>query len=139
MDATIKLDHGMTFIAQADSGFDVRMGTDPSVGGDDDGPRPMELVLLGLGGCTAMDVISILRKMREEVSSFEVKLSADREQEHPKVFTHIVISYIVRGRNINEENLAKAIRLSAERYCPAQAMLAQVVTIEHDYQIIDEA
>lgn len=138
MDATVKLDHGMTFIGQADSGFPVQLDTDPSVGGDDNGLRPMELVLIGLGGCTAMDVISILRKMREDVISFEVKLSADRQQEHPKVFTHITITYIVRGRNINEENLAKAIRLSTERYCPAQAMLAQAVAIEHNYEIIEE-
>jgi putative redox protein len=138
MDASVKLDHGMTFIGQADSGFQVQMGTDPAVGGEDDGLRPMELLLISLGGCTGMDVISILRKMKEDVVDFEVKLSAGRQDSHPKVFTTITVRYIVRGRHINPDNVARAVELSAERYCPAQAMLAQSVAIEHTIEIIEE-
>lgn len=138
MEATVKLDQDMTFLATANSGFTVKMDSSKSVGGNDAGPRPMELMLMSLGGCTGMDVISILRKMRQDITSFELELDADQAGEHPRVFTHITVKYIVRGHQINPKLLEKAITLSKTRYCPAQAMLEKGVTIDHTYEIIEE-
>lgn len=139
MQATVSMDHGMTFIGTADTGFSVQMDSSSAVGGDDSGFRPMELLLVGLGGCTAMDVISILRKKRQDVTAFEVKLSAKQNQDHPHVFTHINVHYVVRGRNVDAKAVARAIELSETKYCPAQAMLDEVAAIDHSYEIIDEA
>ena len=136
MNASVKWDHGLTFAGVADSGFTINLGSDPSVGGDDDGPRPMELILIGLIGCTAMDVISILGKMKEPVSGFEVRAQADSAPAHPKVFTRIAIEYLVHGQDVKPESVERAIELSEKRYCPAQAMLGQVVPIEISYQIL---
>ncbi len=137
MDATIVLGDGMRFVATADSGHAVIMDSDESVGGTDTGARPMELIAMGLGGCTAMDVISILRKKRQDVTAFEVKVHGERADEHPKVFTSFVIEYIVTGRAIDRAAVERAIALSAERYCPAQAMLGQVAPMELTYTIIE--
>jgi putative redox protein len=138
--ASVVLDHGMTFLATADTGFTVQMGASPAVGGDNDGPRPLELMLMSLGGCTAMDVISILRKKRQEVSSFEVQLQAERASDHPHVFTEIVINFVVRGRDVKPAAVARAIELSRDKYCPAWAMLKNgVETIEHSFEIVEEA
>lgn len=139
MKATVSMDHGMTFRGTADTGFTVQMDAHPSVGGENSGFRPMELLLIGLGGCTAMDVISILRKKRQEVTALEVKLDAQQAGEHPHVFTYIIVKYIVRGHNVDEKAVARAIELSETRYCPAQAMLAATTTIEHSYEILEEA
>jgi len=128
----------MTFLGTANSGFSVQMGASPSVSGDDDGLRPMELLLIGLGGCTSMDVVSILRKKRQEITSFEVSLDAKQPDEHPYVFTHITINYVIRGRNVNRAAVERAIELSNTRYCPAHAMLVQAATIEHTYEVIEE-
>jgi len=136
--ATVTMDHGMTFLGTADTGFTLQMDASPSVGGDNSGFRPMELLLVGLGGCTAMDVISILRKKRQEVTGLEVKLDAQQAGEHPHVFTHITVKYIVRGHNVDEKAVARAIELSKTRYCPAQAMLAMATTIENTYEILEE-
>ena len=138
MKSTITLDQGLTFQGTASSGFTLQMDASHKVGGDDSGFRPMELVLVGLGGCTAMDVISILRKKRQDVTSFEVKLDADQASEHPHVFTYITIRYIIRGRNIRPEAVARAIELSETKYCSAQAMLDKVVEIENSFEIIEE-
>jgi putative redox protein len=129
----------MSFTATADSGFRLNMGAQPDVGGDDDGFRPMELVLLGLAGCTAMDVISILRKKRQHVTGFEVQAHAERAQEHPRVFTDITIKYIVEGINVDPEAVRRAIELSETKYCPAQAMLVQAVPIRHEFEIVEVA
>lgn len=99
----------------------------------------MELILVGLGGCTAMDVLSILRKKRQEVTAYEVKLDAQQASEHPHVFTHITIRHIVHGRNVRPEAVARAIELSETKYCPAQAMLEHVAEIESAFEIIEEA
>lgn len=138
MKATVSLDHGMTFIGVANSGHAVKMDSHPSVGGDDDGVRPMEMLLLGLGGCTGMDVISILRKKRQDVTGFDIQLDAEQADEHPHVFIHITIKYIVRGRNVKPAAVARAIELSATKYCPAQAMLAEAAVINSTFEIIDE-
>jgi putative redox protein len=135
MNATVTLDHGMTFLGVPDSGFEVKLGSSPDVGGDDDGPRPMELMLLGLAGCTAMDVISILRKKRQDITSFSVHAHADRQDQHPKVFTEITLTYHIEGRNVDPKAVERAIELSETKYCPAQAMMAQVAKINLAYQI----
>jgi len=125
----------MSFDGTADTGFTLPLGSDPSVGGDNDGFRPLELLLVGLAGCTAMDVISILRKKRQMVTEFEVTAQAERADEHPKVFTQIMMEYHVTGKNIDENAVQRAIELSETRYCPAQAMLVHSVTINNTYSI----
>jgi putative redox protein len=129
----------MSFAGSADSGFSVSLGTDPAVGGDNDGLRPMELIAIGLAGCTAMDVISILQKKRQEITSFETLVHADRAADHPKVFTHIVVEYQIEGRGIDPAAVERAIELSETKYCPAQAMLVQATTIEHRFTIREAA
>ena len=138
MDAALKWQGGMKFIATADSNHNVILDSDPSVGGTDLGSRPMELILEGLAGCTAMDVISIMRKKRQNVTGFEVTAHADRAEQHPKVFTAIEINYIFRGKNIDPKAVERAIELSEQIYCPAQAMLAQIAPIKLSYKIIEE-
>jgi len=137
MDAKVVWKNRMSFAGSADSGFVVPLGTDLSVGGDNDGPRPMELIVIGLAGCTAMDVISILQKKRQEITSFEVRVHADRAADHPKVITRAVIEYVVTGRNVDEAAVLRAIELSAARYCPAQAMFAKVFPIELNYSLYE--
>lgn len=136
MEAKVKLDRGMRFVGVADTGHEVLMDADLSVEGEDSGARPMELILMGLCGCTAMDTISILRKKRQVVSGLEVKASAARAQEHPKVFTKILLHYIVTGEDVDPTAVERAIQLSAERYCPAQAMLGQVAEMSYTYEIL---
>jgi putative redox protein len=138
MQASVVWSKGMSFTGTADSGHTVALGTDPGVGGDDDGLRPMELMAISLAGCTAMDVLSILRKKRNDVTGFEVKVGGDRAAEHPKVFTTFTIHYIVRGRNIDPVAVERAMELSRTKYCPAQAMLGQVAPIALSYEIIEE-
>ena len=138
MDAKVTLLQRMTFDATADSGFHVTLGTVPEVGGDNDGFQPMELMLMSLLGCTAMDVISILRKKRQEVTAFDVKGHAERADRHPKVFTHVTIEYHVTGKNVDEKAVARSIELSAVRYCPAQGMLAKVVPMKLLYYIYED-
>jgi len=137
VDATVTLDKRMTFHATADSGFSITLGAHPSVGGDDDGFRPLELLLVGLGGCTAMDVVSILYKKRQQLSGFEIQLHAERAEEHPKVFTAITIHYIVRGRDVDPKAVERAIELSSTKYCSAHAMLAETATITTSYEIVE--
>jgi len=138
MDAKVTWDHGMTFSGTADTGFSVPLGSDPSVGGENDGFRPMELMAISLAGCTAMDVISIMRKKRQDVTGYEVKVNADQADQHPHVFTKSVITYEVTGHDIDESAVIRAIQLSAERYCPAQGMLAQVMPMELLYEIYED-
>ena len=139
MKAAVNWDHGLTFAGTADSGFTVNLGSSPSVGGDDDGFRPMELILTGLIGCTAMDVISILQKKRQDVTSFRVTADAQQAETFPKVFTEIHIHYIVEGRSVDPAAVERAIELSETRYCPAQAMLSATVDLRMTYEIIETA
>jgi putative redox protein len=116
------------------------MDSDAGVGGQGKGPLPMEVVLLAFGGCTGMDVISILRKMRQEVSSYDVRLVGDRTDQQPTVFTDITVEHVVRGRNLNVDNVRRAVELSVTRYCPVSAMLSKGgVHITERYRVIDEA
>ncbi len=138
MDAKVTWKGRMTFTGEAESGYTIPLGTDPAVGGDSDGLRPLELLAIGLAGCTAMDVISILQKKRQDVTDFEVKVHAERAAEHPKVFTHILVEYLITGREVEPAAVERAIELSETKYCPAQAMLAKACTIEHKYTLIEE-
>ena len=138
MEAKVDWKGRLTFTGTADSGFSVPLGAKAAVGGDNDGFRPMELIALGLAGCTAMDVMSILRKKRQDVTDFEVQVHVERAQEHPKVFTEAEIEYFITGHGVDETAVLRAIGLSANRYCPAQAMFNQVLTIELKYHIFDD-
>ena len=138
MDSKVTWDHGMTFSGTSDSGFTVPLGTSPKVGGENDGFKPMELMAISLGGCTAMDVISILRKKRQDITAYEVSVNTKNAETHPKVFTSATILYDVTGHNVDEKALRRAIQLSADRYCPAQGMLAQVMPIKLDYEIYED-
>ena len=139
MDAKVSWKDGMSFTATADTGFELSLGADPSVGGANDGFRPMEMFAIGLAGCTAMDVLSILKKKRQDITGFDVKVHAERADEHPKVFTQAVIEYIVIGHAVDEAAVLRAIELSAERYCPAQAMLGKLMPIELKYFIYEDS
>jgi len=137
MDAKVIWQQGLTFTGTADSGFSVPLGADPGVGGADDGFHPLELMAVSLAGCTAMDVISILKKKRQDVTAFEVSVHAERAQEHPRVFTQIKVEYLVTGHHVEQAAVERAMELSKTTYCPAQAMLARVAEIELSYQIIE--
>jgi putative redox protein len=135
MDAKVVWSSGLSFTGSAQTGFTLPLGAHPDVGGDNDGFRPMELIAIGIAGCTAMDVISILQKKRQNITAFEVSLRADRSAEHPKVFTQMYIHYIIRGEEIDPKSVERAIELSETKYCPAQAMFNQILPIELSYEI----
>ena len=128
----------MSFEGAGDSGFAQKLDTDTSVGGENSAARPMEFIGIGLAGCTAMDVISILQKKKQPVKDFRVQIHAPRADEHPKVITSAVIEYLVTGRDVDEASLLRAIELSAEKYCPAQAMLSKAFPMQLVYKIFDE-
>ncbi|MEZ5661671.1 MAG: OsmC family protein [Burkholderiaceae bacterium] len=130
---------GMSFVANTESGHSVVMDGAPEGGGNNLAPRPMEMVLLGSGGCTAYDVVVILRKSGQDVLGCEVDLQAERADTDPKVFTRIHYHFTVRGRNLRRNLVEHAIRLSGEKYCSASIMLGKTAEITHDYEIIDEA
>jgi putative redox protein len=130
MDAKVIWKNKMSFNGSAESGFLVPLGTIPEVGGDNDGFRPMELIAIGIAGCTAMDVMSILQKKRQEITSFEVLIHADRANEHPKVFTHLTIEYVIGGKNVSKEAVERAVELSETKYCSAQAMFKKVAPMD---------
>jgi putative redox protein len=137
MDAKVVWKSGLAFDGSSDSGHIVPLDGFAAVGGEGKGFRPLELMALSLAGCTAMDVISILQKMKQDVTNFEVNVKADRAEEHPKVFTNVVIEYIVTGKNIDRESVEKAVNLSETRYCPSQAMLRKAVPIKSKIAIIE--
>jgi putative redox protein len=137
MTASVELMDGMAFQADTGSGHSLAMDAAPEVGGADCGPRPMEMLLVGLGGCTGMDVISILRKMRQDVSGYAVRVRGERADDHPRVFTTIFVEHVVRGHRLSTESVRRAVELSATRYCSAGAMLGKVAHIEESYRIID--
>ena len=132
-------DAGMSFIAESGSGHAVVMDGATDAGGRNLGPRPMEMVLAGTGGCTAFDVVLILRRGRHAVSGCEVRLTAERAESDPKVFTHIHFHYRVKGRQLKPEAVARAIELSKDKYCSASIMIGKTAEITHDFEIIDES
>ncbi len=135
MKARVKLVEGMTFVAESGSGHAVVMDASPDVGGRDLGVRPMEMVLMGAGGCSAIDVVHILRKARQNLVDCVVELEAERAAEDPKVFTRIHLHYIVTGRALNMAQVERAIKLSKEKYCSATIMLAKTAEVTSDYEI----
>ncbi len=137
MDASVTWQHGMTFTGTADTGFTVPLGAAPEHGGDNDGFRPLELMAVSLAGCTAMDVISVLQKKRQQVTAFEVRVQTERAADHPRVFTKVHVEYIVTGKGISETALERSIELSETKYCPAQALLSKAVAITHSYKILE--
>ena len=137
MESTIRWHNdGMSFIAETGSGHILAMDGAPEGGGRNLAPRPMELLLAGTGGCTAYDVVLILKRGRHAVTDCEVKLSADRAESDPKVFTKINMHFIVRGKNLRLETVEKAIKLSAEKYCSASLKLGKTAEITHTCEII---
>ena len=137
MKVTIERAGPKAFLAESGSGHTVLMDASPAVGGEDRGPRPMEMLLMGLGGCTSIDVIMILEKARQVIDSCKVEISAERASSDPKVFTHIHVHFIISGEDIKTERVARAIELSSEKYCSASIMLGQVAEITHDFEIIE--
>jgi putative redox protein len=139
MECTVKWigPEGMSFVAETGSGHAVVMDGAPEGGGRNLGPRPMEMVLLGTGGCTAYDVVLILRKSGEPVTSCEVQVKAERAEADPKVFTNIHFHFVVRGKGVKQGKVEHAIRLSAQKYCSATAMLAKTATITHDFELLE--
>ncbi len=135
MKARIKLSDGMTFVAESGTGHAIVVDASPDVGGRDLGARPMELVLMGTGACSAVDVVLILRRSRQAIVDCVVELEADRAAEDPKVFTRIHFHYVVTGKALSASHVERAIRLSKEKYCSATAMLAKTAEITTDYEI----
>ena len=129
---------GKAFEAIADSGHKVMMDASPAVGGDNRGSRPMELLLMGLGGCSSIDVTMMLEKSRQNVIDCKAVIEAERADAVPAVFTSIHVHFIVTGKGLSDKHVERAVKLSAEKYCSASIMLAKAVEITHDFEIIEE-
>lgn len=128
--------HGMSFIAETGSGHIVAMDGAPEAGGHNLAARPLELLLAGAGGCTSFDVVSILKKARQDVTDCTVRLTAERAEEDPKVFTRIDLHFIVTGRGLKPEAVERAVKLSAEKYCSASIMLGKTAQMNHTWEIV---
>ena len=135
MKARIKLSEGITFVAESGSGHAVVVDAAPDVGGRNLGARPMELVLMGTGACSAVDVVLILRKARQPITDCVVELEAERAEEDPKVFTKIHLHYVVTGKGLAQAQVERAIKLSKEKYCSATIMLAKTAEVTFDYEV----
>ena len=138
MKARVQWLDGRAFVGESGSGHAVVMDGAPESGGRNVGVRPMEMLLLGLGGCTAFDIVMILERMREKVTGLDIALEAERAGEDPKVFTHVKLIYKVTGRNLKPANVERAVNLSAEKYWSATAMFEKTAKIEHSFEIIEE-
>lgn len=138
MKSRVKWIEDVCFLGESGSGHAIVMDGAPDIGGRNLGPRPMEMLLLGAGGCTSVDVVMILKKSRQPVTGCEVLIDADRAEDHPKVFTRIHMHFVVRGRGLKPEMVKRAIQLSAEKYCSASIMLGKTAQITHDFEIVEE-
>lgn len=138
MKARVQWLDGRAFVGESGSGHAVVMDGAPESGGRNIGVRPMEMLLMGLGGCTAFDVVMILERMREKVTGLDIALEAERAAEDPKVFTRVKLIYKVTGRGLKPANVERAVNLSAEKYCSASLMIGKTATIEHAVEIIEE-
>lgn len=136
MKVRIKWNDSVSFLGEAESGHTVQMDGSPEVGGRNLGLRPMEMILIGAGGCTASDVVLILKKGRQEIVNCMVEIEAERATENPKVFTRIHYHFILTGNNMNSQQVERAINLSAEKYCSASIMLGKTAEITHDFEIV---
>ncbi len=137
MKARIKWVEGVTFLGETESGHAIVMDGAPEGGGRNLGPRPMETLLAGAGGCTAYDVVTMLRKGRQDIADVAVEMEADRAESDPKVFTRIHLHFVVKGRNVKKEAVERAIELSATKYCSASIMLGKTATVTHDFEIVE--
>ena len=137
MKTRLKWAGGAAFIGQLSGGHTVVLDGPPEGGGKNLGPRPMEMLLVSMGACSTYDVISIMIKSREIVKDCDVEITANRADEHPRVFTDIHLHFIVAGKKLKEKNIERAIQLSAEKYCSASIMLGAVANITHDYEVIE--
>lgn len=138
MKATVKWLDNMSFVGESGSGHSVVMDGPPDDGGRDLGVRPMEMVLLGMGGCTAFDVVHILKRARQDIVDCHVELEAERATEIPKVFTKIHAHYVIKGKGLDSKKVERAITMTADKYCSVSIMLASCVEITHDFEIIEE-
>lgn len=127
----------MSFVGESGSGHSIVMDGAPDSGGRNLAARPMEMVLMGMGGCTAFDVVLILKRQRQAIEDCIVELSAERAEDVPKVFTKIHVHYVIKGKDLSEKRVAKAVELTAEKYCSVSIMLAATVEITHDFEIIE--
>lgn len=137
MKARIKWVEDRTFIGESGSGHKVVLGTALAPEGRTPGPSPMELMLIGAGGCSAFDVVHILQRGREAIEDCVVELEAERAEQDPKVFTRIHMHFVVKGRGLAPSKVERAIKLSLEKYCSASAMLAKAATITHDFELVE--
>ena len=137
MNLSVNWVDGMLMVGKSHSGHSITMDGPIEIGGENLGVRPMEMLLLGVAGCTMIDVVTTLKKMRQDLSHCETKISAERANEHPKVFTDIHIQFLVKGKNLDSKKVDKAIKLSAEKYCSASIMLGKTAKITHDFEVTE--
>ena len=137
MNISVNWVDGMLMVGKSHSGHSITMDGPPEIGGENLGVRPMEMLLLGVAGCTMIDVVSTLKKMRQDLTQCETKVNAERATDHPKVFTDIHIQFIVKGKDLDQNKVEKAITLSAEKYCSASIMLGKTASITHDFEIVE--
>ncbi|SDA25905.1 putative redox protein [Nitrosospira sp. Nsp11] len=137
MKTRIKWNDGMSFLAESGSGHAVLMDGPPEAGGRNLGPRPMEMLLMGTGGCAAFDVVLILKKSRQDINDCVVEIEAERAPQDPKVFTRIHFHFILTGKKLNPQQVERAIVLSAEKYCSASIMLGKTAQLTHDFEIVE--
>lgn len=137
MKTRVKWLDNMSFVGESGSGHSVVMDGPPEFGGRNLGVRPMEMLLLGLGGCASFDVVSMLKKGKQDLVDCEVEITAERAAEEPKVFTKIHLHFVISGNDLSDKRVSRAIELSAEKYCSASIMLGKTAEITHDYEITD--
>lgn len=135
MNTRVKWLDNMSFVGESGSGHSVVMDGPPEHGGRNLGVRPMEMLLLGLGGCASFDVVSMLKKSKQDIVDCEVEITAERAETEPKVFTNIHLHFIISGNDISEKRVVRAIELSADKYCSASIMLGKTAKITHDYEL----
>ena len=137
MNISVNWVDGMLMVGKSHSGHSITMDGPPEIGGEYLGVRPMEMLLLGVAGCTMIDVVSTLKKMRQDLTQCETKVNAERANDHPKVFTDIHIQFVIKGKDLDQNKVEKAITLSAEKYCSASIMLGKTASITHDFEIVE--
>ncbi|WP_319380283.1 OsmC family protein [Thiomicrorhabdus sp.] len=128
---------GMAFDATASTGHIVRMDAAPEIGGENTGPRPMEMVLMGLGGCTGIDVLMMLQKLKQDIKDVQIEIESERSEDIPKVYTRIHVHFKVFGTDLNEKKVQRAVDLSAEKYCSVSKMLEKTAQMSHDFEIVE--
>ena len=138
MNTRVKWLDNMSFVGESPSGHSVVMDGPPESGGRNLGVRPMEMLLLGLGGCSSFDIVSMLKKGKQDLVDCEVDISAERADTEPKVFTKIHAHYVIKGKDLDRKKVERAVNMTAEKYCSVSIMLAQVADVTHDFETIEE-